>query len=256
MDSMWSGGSARPATHDCVGESSVTNGSTIERWMKGMFARARIGLAFFDCLAALSLIVLLLAWCAPHGQEYIIFGRSGGHCVEISHDHKTTIIIAIANWPATNQPLVWRSGIVGVPGPEWGLTLDRDPNGSWRPGFGGSGRLWIRPNHYAPINELEGRNNSSLIPVPVRVSIKSVEDWQAEMISSVLPVLWVLRMSLVAIKRLLEDHRRRNEWRHRLFDTCVKCNYDMRATPDRCPECGTIPPWKETSSNTPRGAGG
>jgi hypothetical protein len=52
--------------------------------------------------------------------------------------------------------------------------------------------------------------------------------WQLFLLFLVLPARWVQL-----------EHRRRVKSR---VGVCSECGYDLRATPERCPECGAIPP--------------
>ena len=54
-----------------------------------------------------------------------------------------------------------------------------------------------------------------------------IPDWFLAVITAILPAIFLWRV-----------YRNRREIRAGL---CASCGYDLRATPDRCPECGTIP---------------
>jgi hypothetical protein len=57
--------------------------------------------------------------------------------------------------------------------------------------------------------------------------IVAVPHWFAFVLMAIVPSVWIWRM--------------RAAQRRRLAGLCPACGYDLRGTPDRCPECGAIP---------------
>ncbi len=56
--------------------------------------------------------------------------------------------------------------------------------------------------------------------------------------------LWIplwLPLLLFALAPVAHLRRQRQAWRRGVNGLCVRCGYDLRASPGRCPECGAVP---------------
>jgi hypothetical protein len=72
-----------------------------------------------------------------------------------------------------------------------------------------------------------------LAGAPMTWRVVAVPYWFLMAVTMVLPVNW---------------WRRRNRTRRMAAGQCAWCGYDLRATPNRCPECGAGPPTRQPVS--------
>jgi hypothetical protein len=63
-------------------------------------------------------------------------------------------------------------------------------------------------------------------PIPSQFGMFEISFWWILSATLLLPLAW-------AAKTLARNHKR-------LAGICTTCGYDLRATPDRCPECGKV----------------
>jgi hypothetical protein len=94
-------------------------------------------------------------------------------------------------------------------------------------------RSWFEPRSDRPSWSVQGI---------IRVEIERSRDgfgggdvrfrcWLLPCLLAIVPAGWLIR----------RRRRRRLIARHRSEGLCHVCGYDLRATPDRCPECGAMP---------------
>ena len=94
-----------------------------------------------------------------------------------------------------------------------------------------------------------GMFHFSVIHHPNRLRAPTIGDnwdvvcptWAPTIIAGIPALLWIFYN-----RRYL-----RMRWRN-FLGLCVVCGYDLRATPDRCPECGTIPILAATGKAAPK----
>lgn len=114
----------------------------------------------------------------------------------------------------SHSPDVWTSHIL--------FLLSRDPDDHLLVDEQGSSSEWFGHGSGDPLFRLYGTPSPAFRYAHVRLPY-----WSILVASAILPTIRLAR-------------RMQRRWRRR-SGLCPVCSYDLRATPERCPECGCVP---------------
>jgi hypothetical protein len=185
----------------------------------------RIGRYILNGLTVLSVVLcvaMAVLWAADHGataSRELILGVPGGRAYGLifTFDH---LIGAVFRF---HQPVR-----------TWDLICTTDHG--WSTGFYCEVFLyerhavWSHLGHFGA-TAFDGRQKDELFR---GAAIVMVPAWVPIVLCGIAPAF--------ALRRAMR------RWRRLRTGRCAKCGYDLRATPDRCPECGAVPKRSPASS--------
>jgi hypothetical protein len=184
----------------------------------------RLARRLFNVLAVLSLL-LCVTWCALWARSYFYFEevRYGRVPLSISANSQQgrCMVRSTAQWPGLSYGLATQHKALSAADRDWGSDYFLREC-SVRLGSFGYGRVGM------PVGRVPSRRTlPPAVGTLTTFSIVVAPHWSLALATAVLPALSLFRW-----------HRSRN--RHRA-GLCPSCDYDLRASPGRCPECGATP---------------